>query len=111
MDAKADLLVYGNGERQVVEIAHRLASGEPVKDLIDIRGTAYLVKHGQRDGWWEKNSTSIDTPGKLNPPIDPYQMQTPETCETAQAETAEQAPAEPKTNVIKIHRVSPLNAD
>lgn len=111
MDAKADLLVYGNGERQVVEIAHRLAAGESVKDLIDIRGTAYLTKHSRRDGWWEKNSTSIDTPGKLNPPIDPYQMQTPETCETAQAETAEQAPAEPKTNVIKIHRVSPRNAD
>jgi uncharacterized radical SAM protein YgiQ len=39
-DSKADLLVYGNGERQVVEIAHRLAAGEPIKALTDVRGTA-----------------------------------------------------------------------
>ncbi|MGI9213592.1 MAG: YgiQ family radical SAM protein [Methylococcaceae bacterium] len=44
MDAKADLLVYGNGERQVVEIAHRLANGEPVSQLTDIRGTAFICK-------------------------------------------------------------------
>src|SRR5690554_2737715 len=81
MDAKADLLVYGNGERQVVEIAHRLAAGESVKDLTNIRGTAYITRHGRRDNWWEKDSTSIDTPGQLNPPIDPYQMQTAESCE------------------------------
>ncbi len=41
LDAKADLLVYGNAERQVVEIAHRLAGKESIADLIDIRGTAY----------------------------------------------------------------------
>ena len=46
MDSKADLLVYGNGERQVVEIAHRLAKKESVKDLTDIRGTAFVMKHG-----------------------------------------------------------------
>ena len=73
MDSKADLLVYGNGERQVVEIAHRLANKESVKDLTDIRGTAFVMKHGQREGWWEKDSTSVDTPGKLNPPMDPYE--------------------------------------
>ncbi len=38
-DSKADLLVYGNGERQVVEIAHRLAAGEPVATIADVRGT------------------------------------------------------------------------
>ena len=81
MDSKADLLVYGNGERQVVEIAHRLARKEPIKDLTDIRGTAFVVKHGQREEWWEKDSTSVDTPGKLNPPVDPYQMKTATSCE------------------------------
>lgn len=113
MDSKADLLVYGNGERQVVEIAHRLAQGEPVSELIDVRGTVYTRRHGRRDNWWEKDSTSIDKPGQLNPPIDPYQMQTEESCEQSKAETAEKntAPAEPATNVIKIHRVSPRNAD
>jgi uncharacterized radical SAM protein YgiQ len=42
-DSKADLLVYGNGERQVVEIAHRLAAGEPIKTLTDVRGTAVAL--------------------------------------------------------------------
>ncbi|WP_398468165.1 YgiQ family radical SAM protein [Tardiphaga sp.] len=39
-DAKADLLLYGNAERAVVEVAHRLADGESPRDLDDIRGVA-----------------------------------------------------------------------
>jgi uncharacterized radical SAM protein YgiQ len=46
LDAKADLLVFGNGERQIVEIAHRLAGREPVADLTDIRGTAFARPAG-----------------------------------------------------------------
>jgi uncharacterized radical SAM protein YgiQ len=114
MDSKADLLVYGNGERQVVEIAHRLARNEAVTDLTDIRGTAFVTKHGQREGWWEKDSSSIDTPGTINPPIDPYQMQTEESCETSKAETEkekQQAEAvEPKTNVIRFHKIMPKDS-
>ncbi|HEY5757438.1 MAG TPA: YgiQ family radical SAM protein [Steroidobacter sp.] len=71
LDAKADLLVYGNGERQIVEIAHRLAKGQPIDQINDLRGTAF-VRHATPDGWTEIDSTSIDEPGPLNPPIDPY---------------------------------------
>ncbi|SOB93860.1 uncharacterized radical SAM protein YgiQ [Rhodobacter maris] len=39
-DAKADLLIYGNAERAVVEVANRLAAGEAPRDLCDIRGIA-----------------------------------------------------------------------
>jgi uncharacterized radical SAM protein YgiQ len=46
LDAKADLLVFGNGERQVVEIAHRLAGREKASDLTDIRGTAFARPAG-----------------------------------------------------------------
>jgi uncharacterized radical SAM protein YgiQ len=42
-DAKADLLVFGMGERPVWEIADRLNRGQKVSELRDIRGTAYLV--------------------------------------------------------------------
>jgi uncharacterized radical SAM protein YgiQ len=42
-DAPADLLVFGMGERQMVEIARRLSSGEPVRSLRDIRGTAFRM--------------------------------------------------------------------
>ncbi len=46
-DAQADLLVYGMGERATRAIAERLAKGEPVGRLTDIRGTAYGVKEPQ----------------------------------------------------------------
>jgi uncharacterized radical SAM protein YgiQ len=46
-DAPADLLVFGMGERQVVEIARRLAAGEPVRTLHDIRGTSYKMEVAQ----------------------------------------------------------------
>ncbi len=39
-DAKADLLLYGNAERAVVEVAHRLAAGEVPREIDSIRGTA-----------------------------------------------------------------------
>ena len=74
LDAKADLLVYGNGERQIVEIAHRLAKGESIDAITDLRGTAF-VRHATPPGWTEIDSTTIDEPGKLNPPIDPYAME------------------------------------
>ena len=72
MDSKADLLVYGNAERQIVEIAHRLAQGETVAELKGIRGTVHFVKQIPAD-WTEKVSTSIDQPGTINPPVNPYQ--------------------------------------
>jgi len=43
-DAPADLLVFGMGEKQVVEIARRLAYGETVASLRDIRGTAFRME-------------------------------------------------------------------
>src|SRR5690348_10588443 len=43
LDCKADLLVYGMGESPIVEIAKRLAAGETVRDLRDLRGVAYVL--------------------------------------------------------------------
>lgn len=45
-DSKADLLCYGMAEQQTLEIAHRLASGEPIAELTDIRGTCYMRNAG-----------------------------------------------------------------
>jgi len=60
-DAKADLLVYGNAERQIVEIAHRLAAGESIEDLTDIRGTAF-ARREIPDGWQVLDQTRLETP-------------------------------------------------
>ncbi|MCE2873815.1 MAG: hypothetical protein LW605_08670, partial [Xanthomonadales bacterium] len=73
LDAKADLLVYGNGERQIVEIAHRLAAGEAIDDITDLRGTAFM-RRAMPEDWVEIDSTHLDAPGPINPPIDPYAM-------------------------------------
>jgi uncharacterized radical SAM protein YgiQ len=73
LDAKADLLVYGNGERAIVEIAHRLAAGEAVDEINDLRGTAFARATGAApDGWTEIDSREVDTPGAPAPIADPY---------------------------------------
>src|SRR6516165_9758794 len=43
LDSKADLLVYGMGEKAIVEIARRLSAGRTVRDLRDMRGVAYAL--------------------------------------------------------------------
>jgi uncharacterized radical SAM protein YgiQ len=104
MDAKADLLVYGNGERQVVEIAHRLAAGEPVTQLTNIRGTAFLTR-GAPEGWTVLDSTHIDTPGPVGPALDPYRMES-DACaaapETAKAVRFERRRTDPARTVIRL---------
>ena len=74
VDAKADILVYGNAERAIVDIAHRLAARQKPSDITDIRGTAFL-RNATPSDWIEIDSTTIDTPGPLNPPVDPYAME------------------------------------
>ncbi|WP_186289490.1 YgiQ family radical SAM protein [Methylomonas koyamae] len=80
LDSKADLLVYGNAERQVVEIAHRLAKGESIHDLKGIRGTVHFVKQVPQ-GWIEKDSTHFDQPGAAIVHQNPYQEMP--SCESA----------------------------
>jgi uncharacterized radical SAM protein YgiQ len=65
LDAKADLLVFGMGERPAWEIAHRLDSGETVDRLIDVRGTAHVKKNRRT---WEgiaKDPSRFVTDGKV----------------------------------------------
>ncbi len=50
LDAKADLLIFGMGERPVWEVARRLRDGESIRDLREVRGTA----HVRRKGEWEQ---------------------------------------------------------
>ena len=74
VDAKCDLLLYGNAERAIVEIAHRLAAKEPVQDITDVRGTAYVRRSTPDDAWFEINSTSVDEPGRVEAHVNPYLM-------------------------------------
>jgi len=73
VDSKADILLYGNAERALVELTHRIAKGEKVADIQDIRGTAFLRKHIP-EGWSEIESTKLDRPGTVDKHVDPYEM-------------------------------------
>ncbi|QYJ75108.1 YgiQ family radical SAM protein [Shewanella sp. FJAT-52076] len=70
-DAKADILVYGNAERPLAEIAHRLAGGEAASQLTDIRGTAIISKTPM-PGWRGMDSRKIDQLHKIDPIPNPY---------------------------------------
>ncbi len=52
-DSKADLLLFGNAERALVELTHRLARGEKVGDIRDLRGTAFMAPHGWTPEAWK----------------------------------------------------------
>ncbi len=75
VDAKCDLLLYGNAERAIVEIAHRLAAREPVKKITDVRGTAFVRRPDDESGkgWFEIDSTRVDSPGRVEAQVNPYQ--------------------------------------
>jgi uncharacterized radical SAM protein YgiQ len=74
VDAKCDLLLYGNAERAIVEIAHRLAANEPVQHITDVRGTAFVRRPDDETGkgWLEIDSTSVDEPGRVEAHVSPY---------------------------------------
>ncbi len=76
VDSKCDLLLYGNAERAIVEIAHRLAAKEPVASITDVRGTAFIRRSGDEtaNGWFEIDSTSVDAPGRVEAHVNPYLM-------------------------------------
>jgi uncharacterized radical SAM protein YgiQ len=102
VDAHADILLYGNAERAVVEIAHRLARGERIGEITDIRGTAFLRKDTP-EGWWEIDSTRIDRPGRVDAIVSPYvNTQETEACATQQADGEPEPDADTGGNVLRF---------
>ena len=101
LDSRADLLLYGNAERAIVEVAHRLAAGEPIHTIRDLRGTAFVRKRIPAD-WQVIDSTSIDVVGPLAPRTNPYEDNTSSSgasCAVVGSGAADPARAEPITLV------------
>ncbi len=84
VESKADLLIYGNAERPLVEVSQRLAAGEKIGDIREVFGTAILVKQ-PLPGWRGKDSTDLDMPGHIDPIPSPYvdMSEQEANCETA----------------------------
>ena len=104
VDSKADILLYGNAERALVELSHRIAKGEKVADIQDIRGTAFLRK-AIPEGWDEIESTKLDRPGTIDKAIDPYEMKMGKADASCATEESSAKPALPEgTKAIEIVR-------
>ena len=96
VDAKCDILLYGNAERAIIEIAHRLGAKEPVAQITDVRGTVFVKRssgglegalagelaratasdssatQAPESSWFELDSSQVDLPGRVDDHINPY---------------------------------------
>lgn len=76
IDADADVLLYGNAERAIVELAHELSRGKEITSIHHIRGTAVLKNNTAEilDGQWhEIDSSRIDWPNDISSMPDSYE--------------------------------------
>jgi len=78
LDTRADLLLYGNAERAIIDVAHRLAEGEDIHQIQDLRGTAFVRKRVP-DDWQVIDSSDVDVIGPVQAHPDPYAMKTGKT--------------------------------
>ena len=122
-DSKADLLVFGNAERALVALVHRLAAGESIDAVRDLRGTATMVKPGwlPAEDWVEIDSLALDRPGPIAPHPDPYAMEaerstsSPEAARPVRIVSARERAAERRSQrartVIRLPSFEAVRAD
>ena len=112
-DAKGDILLYGNAERALVEVTWRLAEGEPISEIRDLRGTAFAVKMPLQ-GWAVADSTTVDEPGPVEPMPNPYQEVAPASpscgTDTAAAQGMTAPAPEPAPVAVVPSDLSPIVA-
>ena len=102
IDSGADILLYGNAERAIVELATRVTAGEAISEMQDIRGTTVLKK-AVPEGWTVIDSSRIDWAKNIDEIPNPYQMEGmgDANCKT-QANEAAYSPGEPQEEVVRI---------
>jgi uncharacterized radical SAM protein YgiQ len=122
-DSKADLLVFGNAERALAALVHRVAAGESIDTVRDLRGTAMMVKPGwlPAEDWVEIDSLALDRPGPIAPHPDPYAMEaergasSPETVRPVRIVSARERAAERRSQrartVIRLPSFEAVCAD
>ena len=103
IDSKADLLLYGNAERAIVEISHRLARKQPIESITDVRGTAFMRKPDDPalHGWFEIDSTEVDRPGKIDALLNPYLGMEESAAANGESCQAAELPAEQPLRLVR----------
>ena len=115
LDSRADILVFGNAERAIVDIAHRLAQGEAVNTIRDLRGTGFVIKQIPEQKC-VIDSTEVDVvrPGKIKP--NPY-LVVADKCEDVPQETQavtiipREALSQPEDSVINLPSYEQVRED
>ena len=107
LDSKADILLYGNAERAIAEIAFRISRGEHPKEMTNIRGTACVVNE-LPENWILKDTSRVDSfmkfdehnhPFKQNPYTD---FEESESSTSTDVETCAEKNARTSTPVVNI---------
>nr|WP_241673035.1 YgiQ family radical SAM protein [Lacisediminimonas profundi] len=106
-DSKADILLFGNAERALLALTHRLAAGEAISEIRDLRGTVFMAPRGWKPApdWSEVDSTRIDKPGRVEPHPDPYEIKAKndDSCATpADGQAAATQPLQAAVQPIRI---------
>ncbi len=109
VDSGADILVYGNAERAIVELCHRIAQGESPREILDLRGTVVrrsCSDHGPKDAapgqFLVERSDSVDTPGPVDAMVNPYATEE----EMRKGGSDSRAPDEPLVSLTRKERAS-----
>ena len=95
IDANADVLLFGNAERAITELAHQLAAGKKIAELWSLRGSA-SIRSSETKNWTEIDSTRIDWPSKIDKIPNPYDFHNTEHSE------GKKSSEDKETNAIKI---------
>ena len=103
-DAKADILLFGNAERAIVEISHRLSCGEDIREIRDVRGTAFKISDIPRE-WQVMDSTNVDKPGRIEKKLSPYQEAAMPGCASDDGKAAQPADSVKVEFVAKAERL------
>ena len=100
LDAKADILLFGNAERALIEFAFRVANGEPIEEITDIAGTAVMRKT-LPEGFTEIDSTRIEkpNPAMVRKMLNPYQ--TDDSCKNDSEKATEKAAAQAQVVTVR----------
>lgn len=107
LDSKADILLFGNADRAIIEIAHRIAAGESPKEIEDVRGTA-IMRKAVPDDYTTVDMADIDLGTVIMRPQNPYGGCGPGDNDPAEIDTTEtnytaeqEAPVSEGVTVIK----------
>ncbi len=104
IDSKADLLLFGNAERAIVALAHRLAAGEAIQDINDLRGTA-LIRNALPANYTIIDASDVEAPAKAEATPNPYQHAPPANASDTAADTPTVTLHSRPKNIARSHTV------